>query len=146
MISMAEAKFWFMQYIMTLINTPYLWGGDDPMAGFDCSGMVIEGLQSVGAIPIHRDYSADGLWHKYHAIHEVEKPVEGCLAFWFNNAGKAIHVAVCLDGEICLTADGGGRRVKGLGDAIKFNAFIKIRPIDHRKPSEPRFVNLFGVT
>jgi len=142
MISLIAAKRWFLKYVETLINTPYLWGGDDPMAGFDCSGMVVEGLKSVGALPIHRDFSADGLWHKFHGIYEVEKPERGCLVFWFNGAGKAIHIAVCLSSEVCLTADGGGKRIRGLEDAIKYNAFIKLRPIDHRS-SEPRYINLF---
>jgi len=30
--------------------TFYLWGGDDPLAGFDCSGFVIEILKSVGIL------------------------------------------------------------------------------------------------
>lgn len=141
MISKLAAKEWFMRYILSLLNTPYLWGGDDPMSGFDCSGMVVEGLKSVGAIELHRDYTADGLWNKYRQ-QEVEKPEKGCLVFWFGGE-KAIHVAVCLTSEMCITADRGGSGTLTLEDAKKRNAFIKFRPIDHRSPSKPRFVNLF---
>ena len=34
-----------------MYGTPYVWAGDDTMAGFDCSGMQVEILQSVGILP-----------------------------------------------------------------------------------------------
>ena len=34
----------------SLLWTPYKWGGDDP-SGLDCSGMMVEVLKSVGALP-----------------------------------------------------------------------------------------------
>ncbi|MFC1535727.1 NlpC/P60 family protein, partial [Candidatus Neomarinimicrobiota bacterium] len=32
------------------VGLPYLWGGDDAVAGYDCSGLVIEILKSVGLL------------------------------------------------------------------------------------------------
>ena len=142
MIHATQGKRWFMETIMGFRNLPYRWGGDDPMTGFDCSGMVVEGLKSVGVIPLHRDFSADGLWRRFNAF-EVPEPVRGCLAFWFKGPG-AIHVAVCLDDAVCLTADRGGSRTLSPEDAEEQNAFIKIRPIDHRSTS-PKFINVFEI-
>lgn len=142
MIGKKEAQYWFLKTVESFQNLPYLWGGDDPMSGFDCSGMVVEGLKSIGAIGIHRDYTAEGLWTKFHAQYEVPEASRGCLAFWFNSEGRATHVAVCLSSEVCLTADRGGSSTVGLTEAKKANAFIKIRPTNHRVAT-PKFVDIF---
>lgn len=136
---MDNRKYWFMYFIRSLLGRWYIWGGDDP-SGFDCSGMVVEGLKAIGAVPYDSDFTADQLWRRYKP-YTVGKPTEGCLAFWFTGE-RATHVAVCLDEEFCITADGGGHTVLTETDAIKNNAFIKIRPITHRS-NMPKFVRLF---
>ena len=40
----------FVDVLWNYLGTWYSWGGDDP-EGFDCSGLVVEGLKSVGMIP-----------------------------------------------------------------------------------------------
>ena len=133
------ARYWFLKVAQSLIHTPYHWSGDDP-TGFDCSGLVVECLKSVGRMPAH-DATADDLWRRFHQL-EVVYPTSGCLAFWFNAEGEAYHVAICLDARVCLTADGGGSQTQTLADAIEQNAFVKIRPIDHRSTA-PKFLDLF---
>lgn len=135
------ARLMFMEVAWSYLKTPYLWGGDDPMAGIDCSGLVVECLKSVGAISLKDDLSADSLWHKWPHL-RVAEPGRGALAFWFNAEGKATHVAICWDKEYCITPDGGGSATLTPQDAVKQNAFVKIRRIDHRA-SQPKFVNLF---
>jgi D-gamma-glutamyl-meso-diaminopimelic acid endopeptidase CwlS len=137
---MENRKYWFLKVVESFLNMPYRWGGDDP-TGFDCSGMVVEGLRACGLMGLNEDLSALGLWHKFKG-RETPLPERGALVFWFHDNGKAKHVAVCLDTEVCLTADGGGRHIQTLADAIKHNAFIKILPIDHRK-DRPKFVMPF---
>ena len=135
-----RAKKLFLKVIWSHLNTPYIWGGDD-FSGFDCSGLAIEGLQAIGQFPSHADATADGLWHRFKSD-EINKPTEGCLLFWFNRATKAIHVAVAVDPEHCITADGGGSKITSIEEAIKQNAYIKVRRIDHRK-IYPRIINIF---
>ena len=130
----------FMITVESHLNTPYLWGGDN-FSGLDCSGLVVEGLKACGRIGSKEDYSADMLWCKY-PHHRVNKPKRGALIFWFNDKGKATHVAIAVNDFFCLTADGGGSKTKTVEDAIKQNAFIKIRPISHRKAT-PRYVYIF---
>lgn len=130
----------FLDVAESLLHTPYIWGGDDP-SGFDCSGMVIECLRSVGHLEKGHDYTADGLWNKYKYA-EVERPRASVMAFWFNDSGRATHVAICRSSSFCITADGGGSKTKSTQDAIDRNAFIKIRPIHHGR-NKPKYVDIF---
>jgi cell wall-associated NlpC family hydrolase len=108
---------------------PYLWGGDDPLAGIDCSGFVIEILKSVGILPHEGDWTAEELWQRFQHV-QVLVPTVGCLAFWGKE--KMTHVEFCLDEQFCIGASGGGSKTTSLADAIKDNAYIKVRPIHYR--------------
>ena len=133
-------RYWFMHIIQSMLHRPYIWGGNDPL-GFDCSGGVIYALQAVGRFPLGQDTTADGLWERFKSD-KAEHPEAGCLLFWSDKDGKMIHVAVALDEHFCMTADAGGRATLTLEDAIKQDAFTKIRRIDHRM-SYPRICNIF---
>ena len=115
----------------SFIGKPYLWGGDDPVAGFDCSGFCIEILKSVGLLPRGGDWTAQNLADKFKE-HKTDSPSEGCLVFWQNRSGRIIHVEYCLDGELAIGASGGGSKTTDEADAIAQNAYIKVRPFRSR--------------
>lgn len=120
------------------LGKPYRWGGDDPMAGFDCSGFIVEILQSVGLIARRKDFTAHGLWEFFSAqgcqIEGPADPYDGCLVFYSQfPATPAIHVEMCLNGKLSIGASGGGSSTKSLQDAIDRNAYIKIRPFRSRQ-------------
>lgn len=121
----------FINYAWCYVGTWYAWGGDNP-AGFDCSGLVNEGLQAVGKIGRKEDLTAEGLKERF-INNRVDKPYRGCLALWGNTYNKKIiHVEICLDSQHALGASGGGSKVVDIESAKKQNAFIKVRPIDSR--------------
>jgi len=133
------------------LGTPYIWGGDDPVQGFDCSGLVIECLKSVGILPPAGDWTADSLYQMFR-----DKPVEhgsdnegmntdirpgniktgiqaGCLVFWFKPGKGAHHVEMCISPNLSIGASGGGSKTNIEADAIRQNAYVKIRPFRERK-------------
>lgn len=113
----------------TYLGRPYIWAGDDPIRGFDCSGFVIECLRSAGRLPRSGDWSAEQLYGKFP---NVAEPDEGCLVFWVNMAGKIIHVEICLDNTFSIGSSGGGSETLTEADAIRQNAYIKIQPFRTR--------------
>jgi len=118
-------------YATRFIGTPYVWGGDDPMAGFDCSGLVVEVLQAVGRLAHGQDYSAHDLYTIFKPF-QVDQGYPGCLVFWLNDQGKARHVEMMIDNDLLVGASGGGSSTQTLADAIRQNAFIKMRPLRYR--------------
>jgi cell wall-associated NlpC family hydrolase len=111
------------------LGTFYTWGGDDP-GSFDCSGFVIECLKSVGILPRKGDWTADGLSKKFVGVAD-QKP--GDLVMWANSGGRRyIHVEICIGNGLAIGASGGGSKTRTIKDAMKHNAFIKVRPINSR--------------
>jgi len=118
---------WYLQQWLGIF---YQWGGDDP-SGWDCSGLIIEVLQSVGIFPHNSDDTANGLYLKF-KDKKVDKGYAGCLVFWFASSGKASHIEMMIDSDHVIGASGGYSGTKSREQAIKHNAFVKMRPIGYR--------------
>ncbi len=119
-------------YARAFLGTPYRWGGDDPMSGFDCSGFVVEILQGVGILSLGRDYTAHDLMTIFKPA-VVASGYAGCLAFWTDKQGRATHVMLMIDAEHVIGAAGGGSATVSVVDAIRENAYIKLRPLSYRR-------------
>jgi len=127
-----EAKRYARIIAWELYGTPYKWGGDDPMEGVDCSGYILEILQSVGAKKLYRDVTAHGFWDHYQDC-RVEIPFDGCLVFWWDKSKTRIrHIEYCLNDKLSIGASGGGSSTVDSASAAKANAFVKMRPIEGR--------------
>lgn len=121
----------------SFIGRPYIWGGDDPILGFDCSGFVIEILKSIGILPHSGDWSAHGLYGMF-INKKTTNPTAGCLVFW-ENGGRMTHVEFCLNERLSIGASGGGSATTSEQAAIDQNAYIKVRPFKSRGTSDTRF-------
>ena len=116
-------------YLEKWLLVPYSWGGSD-FASMDCSGLAIEVLKSVGILPHNFDDTAQGLYLKF-KIHKLDYLNAGYLVFWFKS-GKAIHVEMAIDEYHVIGASGGGSATLTIADAIKNDAFVKMRPVGYR--------------
>ena len=116
-------------YLQKWIGHFYLWGGDDP-SGFDCSGLILEVLKSVGLTRPNLDMTASNLYWLFNKP-QKSKPGSGKLVFWFREA-KVIHVEMMIDNSHVVGASGGGSATKTIADAVKHNAFVKMRPLNYR--------------
>lgn len=116
-----------LAYALNFVGTMYQWGGNTP-DGFDCSGLTNEVLKSVGILERHEDLTAQMLYERFPRIND---PKIGVLAFWTSKSDpdRIIHVEICINEWQTIGASGGGPGTKTRADAIKANAFVKIRPI-----------------
>jgi len=120
-----------VEYAWSFLGLPYRWGGDDPIQGFDCSGLVIEVLQGVGILPHGFDTTAEGLYQRFKS-NALAKGYAGCLVLWFNASGLATHVELMVDDIHTIGASGGGSSTTSPQAAVDQNAFVKMRPLGYR--------------
>lgn len=123
-------------YALQLCGVPYKWGGETPLAGFDCSGFAQEIMRAVGLQPPHDMTSAQ--LRQHYKKHDIPTPtresVRDCPpgALLFYGRAKITHVAVSIGFGLMVEAGGGGSSTKTLADAIKAEAFVRVRPILRR--------------
>lgn len=120
-----------VQYAMSFVGLPYRWGGENPMIGFDCSGLVQEILRSVGMDP-PGDQTAQALFEHFVKISVKNEYSEGAIAFYGSSLTKIIHVAFMVDSFRIIEAGGGGSTTLTKEDASLRNAFVRVRPVKAR--------------
>lgn len=121
------------EFCLSFLGIPYIWGGDDPMTGFDCSGFAQEFLAAFGAHPKPGiDLTAQGLYQELTKTGRYGARDLGSLAFFGKSSQKVTHVAVLLSPQLMFEFGGGGSRTVTLNEAKKQNAYGRIRPLDSR--------------
>lgn len=131
----AMKKDLFQRAALSMLNIPYRWGGDDPMWGFDCSGLVEELLNVIGCKPPGRQ-TAQGLYNIF--LNQTQAPSSkirdiGTLAFFGTSVAAITHVALLIDSETMIEAGGGDHTTVSQEVAATQNAFVKLRPVSHRQ-------------
>lgn len=125
----------FQEACLRFLNVPYIWGGDDPMKGLDCSGLVQELLAIIGLDPIG-DQTAQALRDHLKTV-GTERPFilghTGELVFFGKSTKEITHVGMIISGNIMIEAGGGGSKTVDLNSAISQNAFVRLRPVGRRK-------------
>jgi cell wall-associated NlpC family hydrolase len=129
----------FQHFLLTYLHRPYIWGGDDPIKGLDCSGFVQEALAPLGLDPVG-DQTAQGLYDYFKTkgfglpqLGPNFSGYTGSIVFFGKSLTQITHVALCLTPDVIVEAGGGGSRTLSQQDSINQNAFIRLRPFGQRK-------------
>lgn len=120
-------------YAMQFVGLPYIWGGDDSIVGFDCSGLAQEILSAFGAHPRPGvDLTAQGLYDSLSSSGQYNSSSVGALAFYGKDYKKITHVAIIIGPGLIIEAGGGGSTTTDKEAAARANAYVRIRPLKRR--------------
>lgn len=111
---------------LSLIGTPYKYGGNSPETGFDCSGLVKYVLGLTSTINLPRS-SAEMYGDRYGRRIEVDELKAGDLLFFRIGKSKRVnHVAVYIGENRFVHAPSTGNRVRVdlLGDKYWTRYFL----------------------
>ena len=137
-----------LSYAQSFIGSPYRWGGETPLGGFDCSGLVQEILRSVGMDPVG-DQTAQTLFNHF-LIQGTRSSLgePGALLFFGSSDRSITHVTMALNEHQMIEAGGGNSSTTSAIRAIEQKAFVRIRPISNRRdlvsvlmPNYPKWVH-----
>lgn len=134
--------------LVTFAGLPYLWGGDNPVietqiksingqrvivqrGGVDCSGLDVEYLKTVFPVWARdkKDMVAQGLYWEFP---RTTRPKRGGLVFFGNDINHITHTGILYNDWQFLGANGGGRNVRTIADAVKYDAYVNLRPLRYR--------------
>ena len=100
-------------YAMAMLGKPYVWGGSDPAAGFDCSGLILSAYRYAGlALPrtaAQQYLSATG------SRLSLAQAQPGDLVFWGTDphrGGSVYHVAMYASPGMVISAPSTGSVVQ----------------------------------
>ena len=128
-------------WLASALGIPYVYGGDNPIEGYDCSGFVMEYLRMFGIGP-----SVDSASHEIYSwfMARTEKvehyaPSKGALIFYGKKSadGRKIerisHIGLMISPYQVAEAGGGDQSTLSAREAAARNAFVRIRPYKYRK-------------
>lgn len=122
----------FIQELEDCLHVPYKWGGNNPLEGMDCSGLVCWGLKRIGMLERYDDISAQSLMKKYWD-YRVPDPVRGALLFFGPALNDVRHVGVAISERMMIEAGGGSKSTLTRDDAIAAQAMVRRQTISSRK-------------
>lgn len=117
-----------------LLNTPYFWGGKNPLTGFDCSGFVEWVLNCFGMDPPSIN-NAQNLYDWFIKEHGASSSgtTKGAICFYGRSVGQITHVAIVYNDHQIIEAGGGDSTTTNIEVAKRQGACVRIKPFGHRK-------------
>src|SRR3990167_4717261 len=122
---------YLITYALSMLNIPYVWGGNNPLQGMDCSGFIQCILVAAGLDPIG-DQTAQALYDHFVKEGRLCEPQSLALIFYGENEKQITHIAFILDKFSLIEAGGGDSTVINKDIAVKKGAYIRIRPLNYR--------------
>jgi len=121
-------RFDLVNYLFRFIGSRYQWGAEGPYnSGFDCSGLVLEGLRSIGKWGVG-DASSQMIYNHF-AKTDISSSVKadiGHILFFGKNKESITHIGIGLNNYQYIEAGGGGSKTVDKG-------MVRIRPFSWRK-------------
>jgi cell wall-associated NlpC family hydrolase len=122
---------------LEILNVPYIWGGNNPSTGLDCSGAVQHILRRAGVLKDQKDRTAQELFN-YLKIHYKNSTApnefySGSVLFFGTSPESITHVEIAVSHDMMIGASGGGKWCDTPDKAKSKDARFKFSPISNRK-------------
>lgn len=104
------------------LNIPYIYGGNNPLQGLDCSGFACWVLKRFGLIGYREDLSASQLLQRFTT--PAKRQDFGALIF-FGHADKISHVGFSLGADRFIEAGGGDNACRTVENAAARDAMVR---------------------
>lgn len=111
----------FIAYLERQEGVPYKPGGDDPVEGFSCSGLVCWGLRAWGIVEHSRHITCNAMAERFKDRVSGGAPARGDLLL-FGAGGDYTHCAVAVSPWQMIESSNGGP-----------DPCVRKRPIGSRK-------------
>jgi cell wall-associated NlpC family hydrolase len=123
---------WLLAYAIELSGLPYVWGGNNPLTGFDCSGYVQWVLKAAGIDP-PGDQTAQALYDYFERNGNHVSPQAGALVFYGRDVKHITHVGFAISPYQMMEAGGGDSTTRDYDRACEQGACVRMSLIEARK-------------
>lgn len=120
-----------INYASRFLGTPYIYGGNTPHRGLDCSGLIMEVLKAFCVVHSRDDMTAQQIYQRLLRDNKNTAPqIEvGQILFFGRSTSEITHTGIAISTKRMIEAGGGGANVVSAEMADKFGAFVRIRQI-----------------
>lgn len=115
------------------LNVPYIWGGNNPLQGLDCSGFVCWVLKRFGLLEPQDDLNAQQIYNRFARGAGVQVPIEPGSILWFGEGKEHItHIAIAISLHRMIESGGGNASTQNLTYATLHGAMVRRSMITRR--------------
>lgn len=117
------------------LHVPYIWGGKNPLTGFDCSGLVEWCLKSIGMDPpgVNNSVALYRWLINGAGLPMSVEPQRGDLVFYGKSVDEIYHVEIMRNKYQTIGACSGDSFTLTVNDARSRGACVRINPLGYRK-------------
>lgn len=129
---MAKSKSAIVKEAESCLGIPYVYGGNNPLQGLDCSGLVCWVLKRFGMVKTAQDFSAAQLHTLLTTLGatSLETPEAGALLFFGRK--QITHIAIAIGSARMIEAGGGDHTTTNPALAAKAGAMVRRQMISSR--------------
>ncbi|MDC1375105.1 C40 family peptidase [Polaribacter sp.] len=94
------------------IGVPYVWGGDDPLTGFDCSGYVQWVFNEAMGISIPRTSKQQYEYFKSKTAKSIKNIKPGDILFFRTTSSPVSHVGIAINSKTFIHAPNSNSKIR----------------------------------
>lgn len=121
----------FYDLIMSYLHKEYVWHGDNPNTGIDCSNLVVDILKTVGIYNYSGGASSQYLFNMLYQG-EFDELKLGSICFYGRSVDQIHHCGIMLNEDLIMESGGGTSKTSSIEKAREHNARVRIRKYDYR--------------